>query len=82
MSTLPNSEKMEIFLYLTHKTYLLSQLLSVQWLHFYIIFFFSTWWQTEPQQIFIAVRIWEKRSLWTKGVKGDFVEVMRFELDF
>lgn len=40
MSTLPNSEKMEIFLYLTHKTYLLSQLLSVQWLHFYIIFFF------------------------------------------
>ena len=30
----------------------------------------------------IAVRIWKRRTLQTRGVEEDFVEVMGFELDF
>lgn len=82
MSTLPYSERMEIFSILAHKTYLLSQLLSVQ-CHFYIIFFFfSPPGGKQSHSKFYCCQNLEKRRLWTKGVKGDFVVAVRFELDF
>lgn len=61
------SERMELFLHLH-----LFQLLSVQWLHFLALF--------SPHLVAnratansIAVRIWERRMLQTRGVKEDFV---------
>lgn len=80
---LPNFRKYGKILRCVHKTPLLSQLLSVQWLHFlHHFFFFLHLVAKRDTANSIAIRIWKRRTLQTRGVKEDFVELMGFELDF
>lgn len=76
------SESMERFsdLCIKHPFYLSFSLSSG--FTFCIIFFFLHLVAKRATANSIAIRIWKRRTLQTRGVKEDFVELMGFELDF